>query len=63
MTVDRQKLWNLDRDNIDMEETYSDVKDIRDTKDVDYDFDARDLKIEDKKDSESLKKLGRQVVD
>lgn len=63
MTTEREKLWNLNRDDVDMEETYGDVKDIRDTKDLDYNFDARDLKIEDKTDSESLKKLGRQVED
>lgn len=63
MTTEKEKLWNLNRDDIDMEETYGDVKDIRNTKDLDYNFDARDLKIEDNADSEALKKLGRQVED
>lgn len=57
MNKTNEKERDFGRDDVDMEENYGDVQDIRNTKDLEYDFDSRDFENQD------LKELGRQVTD
>lgn len=57
MSTKKVKPWDPKKDHMGIKESYSEVKDIRDKENLDYNFDARDLKFEDRAD---LKFSGKQ---
>lgn len=59
MSTKKVKPWNPKKDHMGMKESYGEVKDIRDREELDYNFDARDLKFEDKADLKLSKKQGK----
>ena len=59
MSTKKVKPWDPKKDHMGMKESYSAVKDIRDKEDLDYNFDARDLKFEDNADLKLSKKHGK----